>query len=204
MSELSDRQRRLRERLMPLARGRIERHGLAALRARDLAADAGCALGTIYNAFCDLDELVLHVNSATLAELDRALSAAVRSAEASGATPTERLVALAEAYLGFAADHGHLWAALFEHRMPADRPVPEWHLREHDVLFRHIAEPLGELMKDPSPDALRLKARTLFSAVHGVVMLGMEKRFVAVPTQQLRSELAGLVRACAPHVGAQA
>lgn len=198
MSEPSARQGRLREQLLPLARARIAAHGLDAFRARDLATEAGCALGTIYNAFDDLDELILHVNSGTLADLDRDLAAA---AGGTGEPPVERLVALARAYLAFAVAHPHLWAALFEHRMPAGRDVPDWHLREHDILFRHIAGPLEELMADPAPDAVRLKARTLFSAVHGVVSLGLEDRFIAVPVEQLRTELTGMVRACAPRIG---
>ncbi|TIW14977.1 MAG: hypothetical protein E5V70_05110 [Mesorhizobium sp.] len=39
------------------------------MRARDITADAGCALGALYTAFADLDKLILHVNSATLARL---------------------------------------------------------------------------------------------------------------------------------------
>jgi len=37
--------------------------------ARDIANDAKCALGSLYTAFHDIDELILHVNSMTLTAL---------------------------------------------------------------------------------------------------------------------------------------
>ena len=58
------------------------KRGLAALKARDLAREAGCAVGTIYNVFEHLDELILCVGSRTLAMLDAALGV-VRSASPS-------------------------------------------------------------------------------------------------------------------------
>jgi AcrR family transcriptional regulator len=49
--------------------------GLAALKARDLAREAGCSVGTIYNVFEHLEALILCVGSRTLAMLDRGLGA---------------------------------------------------------------------------------------------------------------------------------
>src|SRR6516164_10889056 len=66
----------LREQLIDAAERTIASKGLAALRARDLARETGCAVGTIYNVFEHLDELVLCVGSRTLAMLDAALEAA--------------------------------------------------------------------------------------------------------------------------------
>ena len=48
----------LRERLIQAARSRIRENGLSGLRARDITADAGCALGALYTAFEDIDTLV--------------------------------------------------------------------------------------------------------------------------------------------------
>ena len=132
----------LRGRLIEAAQARIQASGLAGLRARDITADAGCALGALYTAFADLDELILHVNSITLARLGEALQQ-----EATGAAePGARLKALAKAYLGFARDNRMAWKALFEHRMAPGVAVPEWHLAEHAVLIQHLVEPLAQLL----------------------------------------------------------
>src|ERR1700737_1223693 len=75
MARQSDHHAVLRERLIDAAERTIAANGLAGLRARDLAREAGCAVGTIYNVFEHLDELILCVGSRTLAMLDAALEA---------------------------------------------------------------------------------------------------------------------------------
>ena len=179
----------LRGRLIEAAQARIQSSGLAGLRARDITADAGCALGALYTAFADLDELILHVNSITLARLGEALQQ-----EATGAAePRARLKALAKAYLGFARDNRMAWKALFEHRMAPGVAVPEWHLAEHAVLIQHLVEPLAHLLPALDTPDLLARARTLFSAVHGIVAISLEDRFIGLAPTDLESELLGFV-----------
>ena len=85
MAKQADRHAALRTGLIDAAECTIAANGLAALKARDLAREAGCAVGTIYNIFEHLDELILCVGSRTLVMLDAALGA-VRSASAIGST----------------------------------------------------------------------------------------------------------------------
>ena len=68
------RRQNLREALVAAAEKRIGTEGLRGLKARDLAAAAGCAVGAIYNVVDDLDDLILAVNALTLAALERALT----------------------------------------------------------------------------------------------------------------------------------
>src|ERR1700738_2521543 len=70
-SKAAERRDRLRDALIDAAERTIETHGLRALRARDLAAEVGCAVGAIYNAVVDLDELIYAVNARTLAALEK-------------------------------------------------------------------------------------------------------------------------------------
>src|SRR5205823_13199976 len=110
MARLADRHAVLREQLIDAAERTIAGKGLAGLRARDLAREAGCAVGTIYNVFEHLDELILCVGLRTLAMLDTALGA-VRSARPYGSPEdaADDLVRLALAYLEFAAAHTVRW-----------------------------------------------------------------------------------------------
>jgi hypothetical protein len=62
-------------------------------------------------------------------------------------------------------------------------------------LFRHILQPLAALFPDKSPAQLGVTARSLFSAVHGMVVLGLEQKLVAVPIAALRQEIATVVKA---------
>src|SRR5215470_13530693 len=75
---VGERREQLKAALIDAAEAIIAKDGLAALRARDLAAAAGCALGAIYNAFEDLDAIVFAVNMRTLALIDHNLHGASR------------------------------------------------------------------------------------------------------------------------------
>ncbi|BAL79418.1 putative transcriptional regulatory protein TetR family [Bradyrhizobium cosmicum] len=182
----------MRSDLILAAERMIANRGLAGLKTRDLAREIGCANGAVYNLVADVDELILRVGSRTLRRLDEALSAAESAGEPS---PQQTLVRIAIAYCDFAAENLQLWRALFEHRMATDKTVPDWSVDDQMRLFRHIYQPLAALFPQRSPDELGITARSLFSAVHGMVALGLEQKLVAVPLPALRKEIAGLVRA---------
>ena len=63
------------------------------------------------------------------------------------------------------------------------------------ALFRHIYRPLAALFPKRTADELGVTARSLFSAVHGMVTLGLEQKLIAVPLDALRVEIALIVRA---------
>ena len=192
MSKALERRAKLRQALIETAEQAIAAKGLAGLKTRDLAHQIGCANGGVYNLVEDVDELILRVGSRTLARLD----AALELAETSGrAEPGEMLVRIAVAYCDFAAANLELWRALFEHRMAPDKLVPEWSVADQMELFRHIYAPLAALLPDRSPAELGVTARSLFSAVHGMVALGLEQKLVAVPIAALRSEIRSIVTA---------
>ena len=192
MSKALERRAKLRESLIEAAERRIAAGGLAGLKTRDLARDISIANGAVYNLVEDVDELILRVGSRTLARLDAALTAA----EADGPpSPRETLVRIAVAYCDFAAENLELWRALFEHRMAPGKPVPEWAISEQMDLFRHIYQPLATLFPERTQGELGVTARSLFSAVHGMVLLGLEQKLIAVPVEALRKEIATIVGA---------
>lgn len=192
MTKALERREKLRVDLIRAAERMIAERGLGGLKTRDLAREIGCANGAVYNLVADVDELVLRVGSRTLLRLDEALSAAVHAGNPS---PEETLVRIAIAYCDFAADNLELWRALFEYRMEANKALPEWSVDDQLHLFRHIYQPLAALLPKRSQEELSITARSLFSAVHGMVTLGLEQKLVAVPLPALRKEIAGLVRA---------
>jgi AcrR family transcriptional regulator len=192
MSKALERRAKLREDLILAAERSISAGGLAALKTRELAREIGCANGAVYNLVEDMDELVLLVGSRTLRRLDAALTA---TESAGPPSPTEKLVRIAVAYCDFAAENLELWRALFEHRMTPGKPIPEWAVSEQMDLFRHIFQPLAALLPSRSAAELGVTARSLFSAVHGMVLLGLEQKLIAVPVEALRAEIAVITRA---------
>ncbi|MDG1281194.1 MAG: TetR-like C-terminal domain-containing protein [Pseudorhodobacter sp.] len=181
----------LRNRLIEAAEARIAADGLRGLKARDVTADAGCALGALYNVVEDLDQLIILVNSRTLARLGEALRASISEE----ATPPEKMQALGKAYVDFVLSNRKHWSAVFFHRLSTDAEVPDWHKQEHAVLIDNLIEPLAQMRPDLSPSALRVRAGTLFSAVHGVVQLSLHGRFVGTPPELLASEVRALIDA---------
>ena len=175
----------LKARLIEAARRRIEAEGLSNLRARDVALDAGCALGGLYTVFKDLDDLVIHVNSATLRMLEQTLVLG----EVGDRSPTDRLRNLARGYLKFAVAHRNLWSALFDHVFADGRLAPQWHLDEHLALMEVIAEPVAGLQTGLSAEERSIRARTLFGAVHGVISISLAGRFVGLPLERLEREV---------------
>jgi AcrR family transcriptional regulator len=192
MNKALERRQKLREGLILAAERAISARGLAGLKTRELAREIGCANGAVYNLVEDVDDLILRVGSRTLAQLDATLS----EAEAAGpASPIDMLVRIAIAYCDFAANNTERWRALFEHRMAPDKPVPDWAIDQQMDLFRHIHRPLAVLFPKRSAAELGVTARGLFSAVHGMVALGLEQKLIAVPIDALRNQIAIIVRA---------
>ena len=193
----ADRNTALREQLIDAAERTIAEKGLAAVKARDLAREVGCAVGTIYNVFEHLDELVLCVGSRTLAMLEAALAVPSPSRHGSADEAVADMVRLALAYLDFAAKYMVRWRALFEHRMSEARPLPEWFVEQQHRLFAQLERPLKALLPELDRNARRILARTVFSAVHGIVALGLEEKLVSLPLPDLAGQLAATVRAIA-------
>ena len=195
------RQRHLRDALLAAAERAIAEAGLSGLKAREVAREAGCALGAVYTAFADLDALVLAVNARTLDALDAHLRAAASRPEAD---PVARVAALAEAYLDYAIRHRPRWAALFAHRMAAGREPPAWYAEKQAELFRHVEGPVAALRPGLDAAGVACLARTLFSAVHGVVSLGLDEKLAPMPEEVLRRELRLVAEATARGLDARA
>ncbi len=182
----------LRERLIDLAEVQIRAEGSASLRARALAEQAGCAVGAIYNVFTDMPGLQLAVNGRTFARMGERVTRAV--AGKADEPPVERLIVMAQAYLTFAVDDPNLWRALFDVQMTSESEVPDWYMRDLAQLFAIISGPLAEIDPDVSEDVIDLRTRTLFSSVHGIVFLGLERRVSGVPIARMEAMIEYLLR----------
>ena len=204
--DANERRTLLRENLITAAEGVIAQGGLPALRARDLAALVGWAAGAIYTVFPDLDGLILAVNLRTLALFESEIARSggdtatvvCRNAESA----VDELVRLALTYFAFARANAPRWRALFQHRM-ASGPVPDWYRSEQGRLFRYIEATLARLCPDLTEAERKLRARSLFSATHGLVSLGMDEKLMALSPATLAEELETVVRALGSGLASQ-
>ncbi|WP_298967503.1 TetR/AcrR family transcriptional regulator [uncultured Methylobacterium sp.] len=195
-----ERREHLRTALVDAAEAVIAREGLTGLKARDLAQTVGCAIGTIYTVFPDLDALILAVNLRTLLLFDATITQVRTESVPAGAPGTaarsaaiEDLVRLAVAYLRFAREHPMRWRALFQHRR--ETAPPDWYLREQGRLFRTIEGPLQVLCPRLDETERALLARSLFSATHGLVGLGLDEKLMSLSDAVLRGQIETVVTA---------
>lgn len=174
---------RRRQQIVEIARSIIATKGLKSLKVRDVADAAGCSVGSVYNEFGDFDGVILTVNRETVKELT------VRLGQVPAEDPVRQLYGLAATYLEFFAEHANLLRSLFEHRMEDDRPYPDDILQMVMDAFALMHPPLVRLLPNADDVQIALLSRTLFSAVHGIISLGLEERMVAVPPQMLRQQV---------------
>jgi AcrR family transcriptional regulator len=187
-----------RTRMLDKARDVIARKGLISLKVRDVAEAAKCSIGSVYNEFGDFDGLILTINRETVTRLTEALR------PTNSVDPRAELIGFAVGYLDFAVGNTNLLRALFEHRMEGGRPFPPDILDMVMEAFALMYPPLSRLLPDRDPEELALIARTMFSAAHGIVSLGLEDRMIAVPQHKLKEQLTQFVEAQLVGLGAKA
>ena len=185
MGKRAEAHKKLTAKLLAVAFDRVENFGLEQLRARDVTNDAGCALGTLYKCYDDLDDLIIHVNSKTLGMMKEALG----NAGANISDPGDALKALALAYLDFAVQKKNLWSAVFKHRLHENETTPEWHQQENMVLLDLISKPMSKINPELDNQQLQVRSRTYFAAVHGIVSISLQDRFISLSGDALRDEL---------------
>jgi len=187
------RRRKLKDALIAAAERTIDAEGLRGLKARELAYKVGCAVGAIYNVVTDLDDLIFAVNARTLEQLEKTLTIAGHPQPDAIKTLTH----LGLAYTDYAAAHTRRWRALFDHRLPEGREVPTWYRANLHRLFVYIEEPLRKLTPAMMPARRALLARSMFSAVHGMVIIGLEEKLQHLPLPVLREQVTVMVTALA-------
>lgn len=177
----------IRERGTTAAEKIVVEEGVAALAARRLAKELGVSVGTLYNAFHDIDGVVRAVNNRSAQLLTKRLVEAVE-----GAAPDRRsrLIAMGEAYFDFAMDEPERWWTLFEYRMDSRTDeVAEEHQR---TLLELLIRTAGsEPETDPAPERYLL----LWASVHGLVALARRPTIVAVPPEAARRYLVEVIDA---------
>lgn len=179
----------LKQRIFDAAFHRIEKNGLIGLRARDITTEAGCSLGSLYNAYIDLDDLILNVNSHILTKL----SESIGGIPPGETKPEDNLRHLAERYMDFAYDNYNLWASLFTHTMQDNVPIPDWYIDRTDETFSKVVEPLLKLRPDLGQEEASQMVRTLFSAVHGIIAINLQERFMSISREALEEQIQSFI-----------
>ncbi|NNG03184.1 MAG: TetR/AcrR family transcriptional regulator [Inquilinus sp.] len=170
MARRSDHSRgELRKMALAAAESIAEQEGARGLTAREVAGRIGYSVGTLYNLFGTLDDLIVEVNGTTLDALYDSLMEARRKADSD--EPETVIAAFAAAYIDFIDRQPNRWDILFEHKLPKGRRLPNWYFEKLGRLLTLLDGSLAPLFAaDQKRDRARA-ARVLWCGLHGICSL---------------------------------
>ena len=156
----------LKDLILTSARRIVQSEGIDALTARKIAADIGYTVGTIYQHFGNMDDLVHRINGDTLGMLFDCCC----GIPATG-LPKDRLFSLAKAFVNFAEMHPKEWEAVISYRYG---PKHEW-AAEYDEMVNRLlgllAEATDGLYDEVNRNEQPLDVRLLWTSMFGIFSL---------------------------------
>lgn len=148
--------------ILDAGQGLMAEAGYGRFSAREVAKRIGYTVGTIMHVFGNVDTLVMAINSRTFT-----LWAEWLEDRLGDAVGPDRINALVQGYFDFAEANPNLWAAIYEHRLPAGMEMPERLVSERVRLTGIIAREIEAVLPEKARgEAVRL-ARSLIATVHG-------------------------------------
>ncbi len=179
----------LAELVIDATRHLVDELGPGRVTARKIADRIGYTPGTLYQRFANLNDIFLHVNAVNLAQLETQLGAAAASAE----TPIDAVLEMGYAYLNYAASHPNRFALMFTSHVPHGEDAPG-HVQERvDALFALVTQQMSVIWPEADAETLELRARALWSGVHGVASLSVRDQLFTRHWQADRKMLNELI-----------
>lgn len=163
--------------------------GLNKLSARKIAKDIGYTVGTLYNLFKDLDDLIIQINLQTLQDLTKAII----PKPSLQTDPEQELIDIGYHYIDFAQHNFNRWNALFLHQIPNDRSLPDENFGYIVQLHNYLVATILKIAPFTQQDA-ELNARILWSSIHGICMLGVTQKLELVSDGNLHLMAETLVK----------
>lgn len=177
----------LKEMSVISARKIIAAQGLSNLNMRRIAGDIGYTVGTLYNVFEDMDDLMMHINAATLDSLYEMLEKDVPQNDKNAPRALKKI---ARSYIRFAEENFNLWNVLTNYEQMTEEDRPDWYIEKTARLFRMVETHLAPLCKTTTK--AERSAKILWASVHGICVLGLNGRLDitgADPVQSLTDTL---------------
>lgn len=179
----------LRKKILDLGWEVLQNQNGSALRIRDLAKGCDCSIGTVYNAFEGMHEIILMLNVRSLGILyGGILEALKRAADLKGGVR-----AMGSAYMEFAKEHPHRWKMLFENES-IENP-PEWYSNEVNIKLREIEGELVGRFSLSREEAVKLVG-FFWAAIHGITSILLNKKMRVVEEVIKEEDLDAYVDHC--------
>lgn len=155
----------------------LKKNGRDSLRIRELSKMCDCSVGTVYNLFANIDEIVLHLNSRSLDKMYTSIHRAMEK-EIEGKKGLEEVFhAIGKAYMQFGMKNPNLWRSIFEN-LPID-PIPEWY-RENVQKGIQIVEKKVQDVFGIKPKKSTQFVNFFWAAMHGMTSIMLNKKMDVV------------------------
>lgn len=150
------------------------------LSTRQIATKMGYTVGTLYQIFKNLPDLLLHVNARTL----KILYDDCQNLDISKQDHQKNILAYANIYLEFAHSHPGHWELIFDNMVLNDKvlnndELPDWYLNQVNTLFSLIEMELKAIQPSASDHEITKTSRVLWSSVHGICTLSINNNLFA-------------------------
>lgn len=142
------------------------RDGLRGVSARGIAREIGYTVGTLYNVFDNLDDLLRHMNATTMDALYEHVTA-----EPVGDDPETALRELSKRYLAFVNERPRLWSAVIEFEPQDGAVAPDWYRLKAQRLVGLGEQAIASLFGPDEAADRRRNSYVLWSALYGLTAL---------------------------------
>lgn len=155
----------------------LTQKGREALNIRDLAKQSGCSIGTIYNLFENLDEIVLLLNLRCLEKLYGGLHSEMKQAIQEKGNLHTVFQKLGKSYIRFGMENPKLWKSLFENL--AIDPLPSWY-RETVRAGIKVAEQTIQNTFGLKEEKIVRMVSFFWAAMHGMTSIMLNKKMEVI------------------------
>lgn len=155
----------LKELMLKSAEDLINAEGYRNLTARKISKQIKYTVGTLYNSFDNLNDIIMHVNARTLKKIKNQFIQTVQD------SPND-ILALSNAYVNFWDTNTQLADMLFNYKQPANLDVPSFVQTEIDSIYQIIIDVLMPKLNNDS-ELAQTTCSVLWGGLHGICVLTM-------------------------------
>jgi len=176
MARRSDHSREeLREMALNAAELLLDEMQLPAISTRQIAAKMGYTVGTLYQIYKNLPDLLIHVNSRSIKQLHQCC---LKEHDIS-LSASENIQHYALTYVDFSCRYQSRWRLIFDHDVIEQIEKPEWYQEQISELFALIALELKRIRPDASSEQLEATTHLLWSSIHGICSMSLNQKVFA-------------------------
>ena len=166
------------------ARAIVSRDGISALSSRKVATKIGYTVGTLYQIFDDMDDLVERLNAQTLAELYKHCRAGEQHDDIA-----DKLQSFGLLFMEFVRENANAWDAVMSYRYKDDHTTSDFYHHEILKLFGLMEGATQEFYGPEQKDEHAADMAMLWASLTGILGVANSERNVGGPLEEMLSRL---------------